>query len=102
MPTHHESTGLLHDLIAERTTVDRAPAPTTEGEHTERQILRDIAAARRAAHLSRTIVAARMNTSEASVARLESAAVDTKMSTLERFAAAVGKRIHWELVDAAE
>jgi predicted transcriptional regulator len=41
-----------------------------------------------------------MGTSEAAVARLEAAAVDPKVSTIERFAAAVGKRIHWELVDA--
>jgi len=65
-----------------------------------RLLLRQIAEARKAAKLTRTVVAARMGTSEAAVARLEAAAVDPKASTIERFAAAVGKRIHWELVDA--
>jgi predicted transcriptional regulator len=41
-----------------------------------------------------------MGTSEAAVARLESTTVDPKASTIERFAAAVGKRIQWEIVDA--
>jgi predicted transcriptional regulator len=41
-----------------------------------------------------------MGTSEAAVARLEAGTVDPKTSTIERFAAAVGKRIRWELVDA--
>jgi predicted transcriptional regulator len=40
-----------------------------------------------------------MGTSEAAVARLEAATGDPKTSTVERFAAAVGKRIRWELVD---
>ncbi len=65
-----------------------------------RVLLRKIAEARKAAKLTRTVVAARMGTSEAAVARLESAVVDPKASTIERFAAAVGKRIHWDLVDA--
>jgi predicted transcriptional regulator len=46
------------------------------------------------------VVAARMGTSEAAVARLEAAIVDPRASTIERFAAAVGKRIQWEIVDA--
>jgi hypothetical protein len=41
-----------------------------------------------------------MNTSESAVARLEAAAGDPKLPTIERFAAAVEKRIHWELIDA--
>jgi transcriptional regulator with XRE-family HTH domain len=64
-----------------------------------RVLLRKIAEARKAARLSRTAVAARMGTSEAAVARLEAGAVDPKASTIERFAAAVGKRIRWQLVD---
>jgi predicted transcriptional regulator len=65
-----------------------------------RLLLRQLAEARKAAKLSCTVVAARMGTSEAAVARLEAATVDPKASTIERFAAAVGKRVQWEMVDA--
>jgi transcriptional regulator with XRE-family HTH domain len=40
--------------------------------------------------LSQTEVAARMGTSQSAVARIESGAADVKLSTLERYAGAVG------------
>jgi len=49
--------------------------------------------------LSQTAVAARMGTSQSAVARLESAEVDVKLSTIERYAAAVGQRVEFHLVD---
>lgn len=55
---------------------------------------------RRARNVSRTMVAARMGTSEAAVARLEAGRVDPRLSTVERFADAVGKRIEWQLADS--
>ncbi|MFI5956861.1 helix-turn-helix domain-containing protein [Cryptosporangium sp. NPDC051539] len=45
---------------------------------------------RRAAGLSQTELAARMGTSQSSVARLEAGDVDPRMSTLERYAEALG------------
>jgi predicted transcriptional regulator len=42
--------------------------------------------------LSQTVVAARMHTSQSAVARLESAEIDARLSTVERSAAAVGKK----------
>ncbi len=65
-----------------------------------RLLLRQLVEARKAAHLTRTAVAARMGASEAAVARLEAATGDPKVSSIERFAAAVGKRIQWEIVEA--
>jgi DNA-binding XRE family transcriptional regulator len=59
--------------------------------------LRDLAALRTNQGLSQTQVAARMGTSQAVVARIESGAVDTKLSTLERYAAALGKRLEWHV-----
>ena len=47
--------------------------------------------------LSQTQVAARMGTSQSAVARLESGEADLRLSTLERYAAAVGQRFDWEL-----
>jgi transcriptional regulator with XRE-family HTH domain len=60
-------------------------------------LVRDLAAQRQAAGLSQTQVAARMGTSQSAVARLESGATDTRASTLERYAAAVGSEITWKL-----
>jgi transcriptional regulator with XRE-family HTH domain len=61
------------------------------------QLVRELAAQRQAAGLSQTEVAARMGTSQSAVARLESGAADTRASTLERYAAAVGGEITWKL-----
>jgi predicted transcriptional regulator len=55
-----------------------------------RTMIGELASARRAAGLSQTVVAARMGTSQSVVARLESGAIDVRLSTLERYADAVG------------
>ena len=62
-----------------------------------RQLVTELTAERQAARLSQTEVAARMGTSQSAVARLESGEADARASTLERYAAAVGHQITWEL-----
>jgi predicted transcriptional regulator len=62
-----------------------------------RQLLADLAEQRRAAGLSQTEVAARMGTSQSSVARLEAGLADVRVSTLERYAAAIGSQLGWRL-----
>lgn len=62
-----------------------------------RRLLMDLVAQRRAAGLSQTEIAARMHTSQSAVARLEAGQVDVRISTLERYAAAIGSRITWQL-----
>jgi transcriptional regulator with XRE-family HTH domain len=47
--------------------------------------------------LSQTEVAARMGTSQSAVARLESGEADARLSTLERYAAALGQQLDWKL-----
>jgi predicted transcriptional regulator len=47
--------------------------------------------------LSQTEVAARMGTSQSAVARLETGQADVRLSTLERYAAAVDNVIDWHL-----
>ena len=47
--------------------------------------------------LSQTEVAARMGTSQSAVARLESGDADVRLSTLERYAAALGQRLEVRL-----
>ncbi|MBI4491615.1 MAG: helix-turn-helix transcriptional regulator [Chloroflexi bacterium] len=52
---------------------------------------------RQALGLSQTEVAARMGSSQSVVARIESGEVDTRLSTLERYAAALGKKLSWSV-----
>ena len=82
----------LEDLIAEWSAATRVSACPgggrgAAGDH------RRLKAARKAARLSRAAVAARMGTSESAVARLEGGALDARISTVVRFAAAVGVRL---------
>jgi transcriptional regulator with XRE-family HTH domain len=57
----------------------------------------ELAEYRRAQGLSQTQVAARMGTSQSAVARLETGASDTLVSTLERYAEALGGRLRLTL-----
>jgi len=52
---------------------------------------------RKAIGLSQTEVAARMGTSQSAVARLEAGEADVRLSTIERYAAAVGLQVDWQL-----
>lgn len=60
-------------------------------------LVRELVARRQAAGITQTEAAARMGTSQSAVARLESGATDVRLSTLERYAVAVGGEITWKL-----
>jgi DNA-binding XRE family transcriptional regulator len=62
-----------------------------------RRLVGELAGQRRSAGLSQTEVAARMGTSQSAVARLEAGEADVRASTLERYAAAIGHQISWQL-----
>ena len=62
-----------------------------------RALAADLTATRVALGLSQTEVAARMGTSQSAVARLESGAADIRLSTAERYAAAIGRQLAWRL-----
>lgn len=62
-----------------------------------RALARELTARRVDLGLTQTEVAARMGTSQSAVARLESGSLDVRMSTLERYAAAVGHVVSWRL-----
>lgn len=61
------------------------------------QLVEELVAARVGLGLSQTEVAARMGTSQSAVARLEGGDADMRLSTLERYAAAVGHGVSWRL-----
>ena len=93
-----EHDDFLEELIAERTRANPDFPSMVEAALRERQLLRELAARRTELGLSQTIVAARMGTSQSAIARLEQGEADPKLSTIERYAAALGKRIEWRLV----
>jgi hypothetical protein len=62
-----------------------------------RRLVTELTAERQGARLSQTEVAARMGTSQSAVARLESGEADARASTFERYAAAIGRQLTWEL-----
>lgn len=80
-------------------TRDRLPGLPGFRELAERRqrLVAELVDARRESGLTQTEVAARMRTSQSMVARVEAGDVDVRLSTLERYAAAVGCRIDWRL-----
>ncbi|MGH9304094.1 MAG: helix-turn-helix domain-containing protein [Acidimicrobiales bacterium] len=64
-----------------------------------RAIVGDLESRRVELGLTQTEVAARMGTSQSAVARLEAGRSDIRLSTLERYAAALAREITWELRD---
>ena len=90
----------LAEVIHERSARNpRFPALVKAAEE-RRELLLALAREREASGLTQTEVAAAMGTSQSQVARLESAGVDTKLSTIEKLAAVLGKRIEWRITDA--
>jgi DNA-binding XRE family transcriptional regulator len=88
----------LDAVVRERSRTNPDFPALVEAARERRRLLRELAEARREAGLTQTTVAARMGTSEAAVSRLESGEVDAKLSTVERYAAALGKRVEWRVV----
>ena len=86
------------DEIVEESTAENPRFPTlVEAVRARRAQLRKLAAVRASLGLSQTQVAARMGTSQSVVARLESGEVDTKVSTLAKYAEAMGKKLEISL-----
>ncbi len=72
-----------------------------EMAESRRHLLGELVSQRRSLGLSQTEVAARMGTSQSAVARLEAVAGDVRLSTLERYAEAVGHTLRWSLEPAS-
>jgi predicted transcriptional regulator len=95
-------TDLLDEIIELGTAEDPSFPQKVQAALDQRVLMRDLAAARVAAELSQTKLAAAAGTSQSQIARAESGDVDVRISTVARMAAALGKRIEWNLVDAAK
>jgi predicted transcriptional regulator len=67
-----------------------------------RELIDELVRARQENDLSQTEIAARMGTSQSAVARLESGGLDARLSTLERYAAALGCTVNWQVRPSEE
>ena len=76
--------------------------PGLQGLSERRQLIAELVRVRRDSGLSQTAIAARMGTSQSAVARLESGELDARMSTLERYATAVGCTVNWQVRPSEE
>ena len=80
----------------------RSSFPGLEGPSGRRALIDELVRARRESELSQTEIAARMGTSQSAVARLESGGLDARLSTLERYAAALGCTVNWQVRPSEE
>jgi ribosome-binding protein aMBF1 (putative translation factor) len=87
----------LDKFIAERAKRNPAFPAMVDEALAARELLRELTQARIDQGLSQTVVAARMNSSQSVVARIEQGDRDVRISTLARYAAAVGRRISWSV-----
>lgn len=93
-----DNTDFLGDYIAKRTAKTPGFSAMVAAAEARREALHTLAERRESLGVSQTAVAAAMKTSQSTVARLETTAADTKLSTLERFAAALGLTVEYRFV----
>ena len=89
----------LEDYIKDRARREPGFAALVEAAESRRRFAKKLAEARRRKHLSQTLVAARMGTSQSMVHRVESG-LDVRLSTIEKYAAALGGVIDMKLKSA--
>ena len=88
----------LKRYIAKRKSHDLEFARGFESGYEEFKIGVVLKKARESAGLTQEQLAARLRTKKSAVSRIENHAEDIKLSTLEKFAGALGKRVHVEVV----
>jgi len=98
--THEQEQDFLDDMIAEFAARDPVFPRLLEDEIQRRELLHDLAAIRTRQRVTQKALAARLEITPQAVARLEAGASDVELSILQRYAAGLGKRIEWRIVDA--
>lgn len=88
----------LDELVDERTARSPEFPALVEAAERRREFLAKLAERRREREYSQTHVAAAMQSSQSSVARLETSATDARLSTLDRYAHVLGCRVQYSLV----
>ena len=94
MPEHD----FLDEVIEERTERNPDFPALVDAAQRRRELLAALAERRRQAEQSQTAVAAAMQSSQSSIARLETSATDARLSTLDRYAHVLGCRVEYRLI----
>ncbi|HZU70172.1 MAG TPA: helix-turn-helix domain-containing protein [Ktedonobacteraceae bacterium] len=90
----------LDEMIDESTKRNPEFPALMEEARQRRALLNALANVRSRSRISQSALAKRIKTSQPAIARLEAGVVDPRLSTLQRYAASLGKRIEWTIVDA--
>lgn len=90
----------LDEVIARRTAGNPQFPRLLAAARRRRELLRALAECRERQRKTQTAVGAAMQTSQSFVARLESTADDTKLSTIDRYADALGYVVQYHLIPA--
>lgn len=88
----------LDEVIEESTAKNPNFPQLMEQARRNRDLLSTLAVQRKRRKVSQTVVAAAMGTSQSSVSTLEKTTSDTMVSTVERYAAALGYAVQFHLV----
>ncbi len=89
----------LDEMIEESTKKNPEIPVLMEEAHQRHALLNNLAALRTQAHISKRTIAKRLKITQSALADLEAGSVDPYLSTVQRYAASIGKRLEWRLVD---
>lgn len=92
----------LDEVVEERTAQSPDFPDRVEAAVRRRELLSTLAEKRREGERSQTAIAAAMQSSQSSIARLETSATDARISTVDRYAHALGYKIQYHLVPESE
>ncbi len=95
-------TDFLDEIIAESTAQDPSFPEAFARAVRNREVLRALAIERKQRKISQTVVAAAMGTSQSAVSDLETSSSDALMSTVEKYAGALGLAVQYRLVPVDE
>jgi DNA-binding XRE family transcriptional regulator len=98
---HHDPVAHDHDAFIEKAMKRKGFAEAYNGLATEYALVRELLSARSRAGLTQEEVAERMGTTKSAVSRLEAAGKNSpSVTTLQKYAQAVGSRVEIRLVPA--
>jgi len=97
-----EEMDFLDEVIAESTAANPNFPQLMAQARRNRELLSTLATQRKRNKVSQTRVAAAMGTSQSAVSALEKTAADAKISTIEKYAGALGFAVQYHLVALSE
>jgi DNA-binding XRE family transcriptional regulator len=90
----------LEELIAEMAAKDSNFPHMLEEAIERRALMHTLIQERKRQRITQKKLAVRMATKQSTLARMEQGQRDPRISTLQRYASSLGKRITWQLIDA--